>query len=515
MQNMNWKHRIAVYDDTQKQKIDFRWLLYVALMSVPISHAEPPSEQYHSLKNNLSRLFSPEHSDEFKVAKMQQLSNFSVDSSLGADLPTIGSSRPQTMIPSTFLEHQDRVLKNAVQIAIQRNPEISQEIAALASQNANVDVAKAGYYPQISGGVSTGDLGKRSSRGQQVLSLSAAQMLYDFGKVKSGVETEKAKVIVGQANVLVKIDEIALDVTQTIINIQRYQKLIQIANQQISGLTRIQEMANLRARAGISSQADPVQAQSYLQSAQSALIAQQSLLSQYQQHLYTLLGFDTQTVQWVIPDDFVKQSDLYATPQFNTIPQMIAAQAGIEVARQQKVQTQLSNYPTLSVKGELSQALHGRNPNNEREGGFDSAIMLEASSQFYQGGATASRTRAASFAEEAAKAQVNAVYLKVLDQIRTSREQIDNKQRQIQVLAGQQATTIRTRELYQEQYKLGTRTLVDLLNAEQAIHSANSEAETARYDIYNSIAQYIAATGRSRQAYDLNNIEIQGFEVQP
>jgi len=194
---------------------------------------------------------------------------------------------------------------------------------------------------------------------------------------------------------------------------------------------------------------------------------------------------------------------------------MIAAQAGIDVARSQKQQTQLSRYPTLSVKGELSQALHGRNPNNDKEGGFDSAIMLEATSQFYQGGATSSQIKAASFAEEAAKAQVNAVYLQVLDQIRTSREQIENKQRQMQVLMSRQATTVRTKELYQEQYKLGTRSLVDLLNAEQAIHGANSELESARYDIYSSIAQYIATTGRSRQAYDLNNIQIQGFEVQP
>ena len=116
----------------------------------------------------------------------------------------------------------------------------------------------------------------------------------------------------------------------------------------------------------------------------------------------------------------------------------------------------------------------------------------------------------ASYAEEAAKAKVNSVYMDVLDQIRTSREQIENKQRQMQVLASRQATTVRTRELYQEQYKLGTRSLVDLLNAEQAIHSANSELESARYDIYSSIVQYIEATGRSRQAYGLNNISIQG-----
>ncbi|GAB00853.1 RND transporter [Acinetobacter venetianus] len=511
---MSIKKDLDIDDGTRKLCIDFKWVIYAVTFSVPITHAATPSEKYHSLKNNLSQLIAPKSSDDFKTANMQQLSNFSVNPSTNA-LPVVGSGRPVEVVPAALWQSQRKLLKDAVQIAVQRNPEISQTLATLAAQNANIDVAKAGYYPQITGGVNTGDLTQKTSRGQQVLALNATQMLYDFGKVKSGVNTEQAKLAVEQANVLVKIDDISLDVAQTIINIQRYKKLIQIADQQIIGIKRIQEMANLRANAGISSQADPVQAQSYLQSAQSALIAQQSLLGQYQQHLTTLLGFDASNVKWTIPEDLVQQSDLYAAPQFNIIPQMIAAQAGIIVARSQKQQTQLSRYPTLSVKGELSQALHGVNPNNNKDGGFDSAIMLEASSQFYQGGATSSQIRAASFAEEAAKAQVNAVYLQVLDQIRTSREQIENKQRQMQVLISRQATTVRTRELYQEQYKLGTRSLVDLLNAEQAIHGANSELESARYDIYNSIAQYIATTGRSRQAYDLNNISIQGFEVQP
>jgi adhesin transport system outer membrane protein len=51
--------------------------------------------------------------------------------------------------------------------------------------------------------------------------------------------TEQARLAVEQANVLVKIDDISLDVAQTIINIQRYKKLIQIANQQIAGIKRI------------------------------------------------------------------------------------------------------------------------------------------------------------------------------------------------------------------------------------------------------------------------------------
>ena len=103
----------------------------------------------------------------------------------------------------------------------------------------------------------------------------------------------------------------------------------------------------------------------------------------------------------------------------------------------------------------------------------------------------------------------------MIDQVRMIREQIENKKRLMSVLVQRRETTVRTKELYQEQYKLGTRTVVDLLNAEQAIHSAAQEIVTSQYDIYLALAQYIQVTGRSRNIYELNNIAIQGFEVQP
>lgn len=81
-------------------------------------------------------------------------------------------------------------ISEAVKIAVQRHPEISQNIASLASQNANIDVAKAAYYPQLSGGISTGDM-TSGERGRQLLSLNATQMVYDFGKVKSSVDIQK------------------------------------------------------------------------------------------------------------------------------------------------------------------------------------------------------------------------------------------------------------------------------------------------------------------------------------
>lgn len=359
----------------------------------------------------------------------------------------------------------------------------------------------------------TGDL-TSGERGRQVFSLNVTQMLYDFGKVRSNVNVEEAQLLAEQANVLVSVDDVAFQAANAIVNIKRYQEITKIAEQQISGIARINEIANLRARAGISSQADPVQAQSYLEASRSNLIVQQTQLRQYQQKLRTLLGFDVSGLEWSLPERLIVDSNLYQEPEFNQVPKMMLAQAQIQVVKAEIEQTRLSNYPTLNVKGSVSQAVNGRNPNNNKDDGFYNSIMLEASSNFYQGGATASRTRAASYAEQAARARMNTEYLNVLDQVRVLREEIENKQRQMSVLMARKETATRTKELYQEQYKLGTRTVVDLLNAEQSIHSAAQEIEAARYDIYTAIVNYIAQTGRSRDLYDLNNISIQGFEVQ-
>ncbi|MGE8524182.1 TolC family protein [Acinetobacter pseudolwoffii] len=485
-------------------------------LSISLAHAETSQNHFANIKNGLSKLIAPEPTRSAHSVDITSLSRYSLDTSQVAELPQI--TRPQqgqsATGPIVAPIPQKMNVVEAIHTAVQRRPEISQSISTLSAQAANIDVAKAAYYPQLSGGLGTGDL-TSGERGRQVVSLNATQMLYDFGKIKTNVSIEEARLAEEQARVLVSLDQVAFEVADAIVNIKRYQEITKIAQQQIQGIGRIAEIANLRARAGISSQADPIQAQSNLEAAQSNLLVQQTQLRQYQQRLRTLLGFDVSAVEWEIPERIVAQADLYQDPEFTQIPNMILAHAGVNVARLQKDQARLSRYPSIHLKGSLSQAVNGRNPNNNEDDGFYNSIMIEASSNFYQGGAARSQARSASYAEEAARAQVNTVYLDVLDQVRLIREQIENKQKQMGVLSQRRATTVRAKELYQEQYKLGTRTVVDLLNAEQAIHSAAQEIESARYDIYSAIVQYIQVTGRTRDIYALNRISIQGFEVQP
>lgn len=499
-------------------------ILYTGgMVTASMGHSASLEQYVNEGKQTLQKWFTPQSDTHYHQIDVNRLGNFENDTTQYTDLPRV--SLPETTLAPSSISPQSNIVTttssltpidfiDAIKIALQRHPEITQGLASLAAQNANIDVAKAGYYPQISGGISTGDF-TSGERGRQLIGINATQMLYDFGKIKSGVDVQQTRLLLEQASLLVNIDEISLDVAQSIVNIKRYQELSRISEEQIKGIARIAEIATLRANAGVSSQADPIQAQSYLELAESNLILQQMQLKQYQQKLGTLLGRNIGHLGWQIPEQVIKQSSLYQGLELNKIPQMLVAHTQVEIAQGEKLQTQLSRYPTLNIKGSLNQAVNGTNPNNNKDNGLYSSIMLEANSDLFQGGAISSRARAASYEVEAARANVNNVYRDIVEQTAMIKEQIENKQRQMNILLARQSTTIKTRELYQEQYKLGTRTAVDLLNAEQSIHSVNMEIENARYDIYDGLVRYISMTGQSRQVYGLNNTSIQGMEIQP
>lgn len=467
-------------------------------------------------------LVRPKPNDDYKTLNITKLSdfNFQPNSQLNETaLPIIGQETPSSSAYRSInsdlansLQNNNLNYESAILIAIKRHPSVTQAIAQVSGQNANIDVARAAYYPQISGGLETGDF-TSSSRGEQIYTIKATQLLYDFGKVKSSVDIQKAKLIAQQATVLSTIDDIATETSRDIIALQYYRNLVKIAQEQVSGMQRLYNIALLRSKAGISSHADPIQALSYVNFAQSYLITQQSNVRQTEEKIRVLLGFDVSNITFNDSKLIIQPSHINDQIAFNQIPKMIISQAEIAVASAQKQQTKTSLYPTISLVGSVTKALDGENPTTGRRNGTDSAVYLSASSNFYQGGQVRSQMKSANYAEQAAQAALNATYLNVLNTTRTAKELIENTQRQIAILIEREQTTARTRELYEDQYKLGTRSIFDLVSAEQSYHSSRIDKEQATYNIYDTLAQYINSTGQSRDAYHLNNLDIQGIKL--
>lgn len=90
-----------------------------------------------------------------------------------------------TEIPDENLKRNSKYLDftGAIYQALQRRPEITESIAMIAGQSASIDVAKAAYYPQISGGITTADL-TSGERGRQLLRFQHLKCYMTLEKLK-------------------------------------------------------------------------------------------------------------------------------------------------------------------------------------------------------------------------------------------------------------------------------------------------------------------------------------------
>lgn len=113
---------------------------------------------------------------------------------LAADqmLPSLDGSAAQ--LPLSPAAPGTLMLNEAVDRAVNWHPSISEAVGKLLSQNEQIEVAKAKYYPQISAGVNNGYSNTYLDHGYSpALVLSISQMLYDFGKVASGARRKRRR----------------------------------------------------------------------------------------------------------------------------------------------------------------------------------------------------------------------------------------------------------------------------------------------------------------------------------
>ncbi|MDR2240443.1 MAG: TolC family outer membrane protein [Zoogloeaceae bacterium] len=422
------------------------------------------------------------------------------------------SSLPIPPVRDTPLE-----LNEGVRLAVNRHPSIADAVALLSQQLGGVDVARAGYYPQIRAGVSSGANSASSTAGRNstLATVSLSQMLYDFGKVDGSVSQAEAGVRRQQATILKQIDAVARDAGGAVVQAHRYQELAAIAREQVEAVTKVLEMTQLRAKAGISTKADPVQAQARVDAAHAGQLQAETLERQWNERLRTLIGVPADKGIASLPERAFQEVSPQEAPDVRLLPDVLIAEADRQAAQGQLAQAKAQRWPTVSLDLSANKALRGVNPSTLERDGTYHTVMVNLSSAVYQGGALNAQVRAATAAEEAARQRIETARLNAGDAARSFREQLAGAALRLNVLAKRKQSIAEALELYREQYKLGTRSILDLLNAEQEFYQARSDEEGLKHDLWQSLIGYIDAVGQSREFYGLNDTTIQGMEIRP
>lgn len=400
-------------------------------------------------------------------------------------------------------------LLEAVQLAVRWQPAVTAAVAQLKQQGSVVEQMRAGYMPAISAGVNSGR--QSATANGTSFTLAASQMLYDFGKVGSQVSEAEAGVRRAQAEVLRQVDTVALQTASAVVEFSRYQALEGIAKEQLAALQDVARVTELRARLGASTRVDPVQARARVEAAQIYAQQLQTQSRQWRSRLKTLLGMEVPARVAPLPSERLAAA-LSAQTDRLLWPSVLVAEAERQALEARLAGTRAARMPTLSLEASLNRlasgAIGGRTT--------DHGVYFKINSNVYQGSALQAQADAALLAVQAAQARVDVARTEVEDRMLNLKAQIDGLTALQAPLSSRQRSITETRALYREQYlSLGTRSALDLLNAEQEIAQAAFDVVQNRHDAWAAQINYIDASGQARAVYGLDGTEIHGLEVLP
>lgn len=404
---------------------------------------------------------------------------------------------------------QPLTLEYATREAVNWHPSVTEAIGRLNASAEDVDVAKAGYRPQLSVGFGSSYDNRSQSNWRPQPNVSATQMLYDFGKVSSSVAIAQAGTKMGQAQLLLAVDSLILDTIYAVIEVQRGAELRKVALDQLETISSISDMVRYRYERGAATKSDALQAQARVEAASSTISEIAAEQQRWNSNLTYLLG--RQTAPDVSPDvpEWFPESCAQGEPEWSTVPTVMFAEAQRNQALAELDRSKAGRMPTVSVgangAADFQNPFSGRSQYN---------FGINVSSDLYNGGAHGARARGATYALGAADAAAANARNEASRLLAESQRQIASYTDVLNTLISRQDSMSETGRLYRLQYlEMGTRTLVDLLNAEQELHQVRFSTVNTMHDLRRLQADCLFSSGSARRAFALDGMVIQGVRL--
>ncbi|WP_312214136.1 TolC family outer membrane protein [Pseudescherichia sp.] len=381
-------------------------------------------------------------------------------------------------------------IKEAILRAFARNPKIAQAAAQIHVGKANLDEAQSAWFPQISlqGNVgrshrndSAGSLNNNGSGG-----VSLKQLIYDFGKTGGSIDEQHNLSDAYRYDLYNSLNEVGMETLQTYLQVKRYQALAEAARKNIVSLQSVQEMADLRAEAGLSSQSDVLQAQTRIAGLNASLAQYEAQTRSAQAALSVLTGVMSDTLP-DLPEDLMKQKITLNSLPYERSNAVRSAQSRQLAADDRIRQAQAQHWPTVSVQAGRTRY------QNDDDSYWDDQVQLVVDAPIYQGGAVGARVDAAEGDRASARAQVEASKLEINQRAATAWADLTGAQQRQRAGDAQYLSADRARGVYRDEYRLSKRSLNDLLSIEQDVFQADTASITARYDAWDAAVRYAAA----------------------
>lgn len=400
-------------------------------------------------------------------------------------------------------------LQDVYKLALQSDPQLrAAEQAHLAALQAK-PLSRAGLLPQLNFTAQTQwnetDIKKASvaaiptgtkQYNSSSYSLSLTQVLYNHATF---VKLKQADASIAQADAQYGSaqQDVIVRVAQAYFNLLAAQDRLDFAQAEQRAIAQQLKQAQQRFEVGLSAITDVREAQAGFDGAVAQGIVAQNQVDTAHEALREITGQDDRNLA-VVPSDIP-----LATPNPDNIDkwvataqqqnlQLLASEAAVEVARQQMSLAEAGHYPSLDIVGSHNHSDTLQSPSFGTQTDSN-VIALQLNVPIFAGGAVSAQARQSTYlysqAQDSEDQTRRAVVRSTRDAFMGVTAGISTVQARKQALISAQTAL----EATQAGFKVGTRTALDVLNAQQTLFGAQRDYAQSRYD-------YIMATLKLKQA---------------
>jgi len=408
--------------------------------------------------------------------------------------------------------------------AYQNNPSLNAQRAALRATDENVPQALSGYRPKLSIIANGGDnytsiqTHTYTSTGNNIASTTsvdapyvsrgvgatATETLYNGLQTANRVRQAESQVMGARETLRVTEQQVLLDAATAYMNLLRDEAILELNRRNVEVLTEQLKQTRDRYNVGEVTRTDVAQAESRLAAGRSSLLGAQSNYITSQANYRRVIGVAAGKLAAATP------VDRFSPPTLNGAvaegeqqsPSVLAAMYGVDIAQLAVKINEGSLYPNLGLAANVSQNYYATYSTARQ---FLASVVGQLTIPLYQGGGEYSAIRQSKETLGQQRLNLDVNRDQARETVVQSWGELDAAKAQIEATTAQVNAAEIALDGVREEARVGERTTLDVLNAQQELVNARVALVTAQHDrVVASYTLLAAVGGLSMQHLGLN-----------
>lgn len=402
--------------------------------------------------------------------------------------------------PLAALAQSNASVINAVRAAIETNPDVRASWHQFLSAGHDADSAFGNYLPSLDAQARYGfdheNYGPVNEYDGYDGRLTLTQMLYDGFQTTSSVQRLEEQQLVSYFELLSQIETTSLEALGAYLDVSRQRELLDLAWQNLETHQEVYDQVSASAEAGVARAADLEQISGRLSLAESNLVVVASNLHDVQARYLRIVGEKpaAETGSVVLETELLPATVTEALKvAYEGNPGFRASHRDIKAAEANVRESQSGYQPRLNLVASYGHRSYDDQGFDRSE--TDGRIGVELNVNLYRGGSDRARVRGAYEQVNVAKDLRDKACVDIRQEIQIAFNDVRNLESQAPILNNHRLSSARVRTAYKDQFDIGERTLLDLLDAENEYFDASRAYANALYDRKLAVARVQAGMG--------------------